>query len=82
MSAEQDPAYLWQARFGAISRWDPRVWPVKRPVVSATNTNIAAATTDESAVPLRNPLWLSVWLLIVGIGIFGFLQVGMAALSH
>ncbi len=51
---------------------------MKRHVVSPAT----ATTADESAAPLRSPLWLSVWLLTVGVGILGFLQVGMAALSH
>ena len=49
------------------------------PVVSATH---AAVAPNQSTAPVRSPLWLSVWLLTVGIGIFGFLQVGMAALSR
>jgi hypothetical protein len=30
----------------------------------------------------RNPLWLGLWLLTVGIGVFGFLQLGLSAASH
>jgi hypothetical protein len=44
------------------------------------NRNADAATS--SSAPLRSPLWLAVWLVTVTIGILGFLQVGMAALSH
>lgn len=52
---------------------------MNRPAVSEIH---AAVAPNPSSTPMRSPLWLSVWLLTVGIGILGFLQVGMAALSR
>jgi hypothetical protein len=44
--------------------------------------NQTADPANASSVPVRSPLWLAVWLAAVTVGILGFLQVGMAALSH